>query len=125
MSSFSVVDDSSVSRSDVLQRMVPVLVTSNQDFNANGFGAGNSMYYICTSAVALTFPVDYGRYKGKIVHVSGLGAAVTVPASGASSGVVTSITGGAVNGGTLVASGAWATLVCDGSSGWLVMATDS
>ena len=129
MSSLSVVNDSSVSRSDVLQRVAPVVVSSATalDFNANGFGG--ALYYICSAATTMTFPVDYGRFKGRVVHVSGNGAIATVAQSGASSGAVFAITGGAAinaaGSATLAASGTWVSLICDGSTGWLVFATDS
>jgi hypothetical protein len=128
MSSLSVVNDSSVSRSDVLQNTSPVVVSSasSLDLNANGI---QSLYYICAAATTMTFPVDYGRYKGRVVHVSGNGAAVTVAQSGASSGAVFAITGGAAinaaGSATLAASGTWVSLICDGLSGWLVFATDA
>ena len=129
MSSLSVVNDSSVSRSDVLQGTVPTVISSasSLDFNVNGFGG--ALYFICAAATTMTFPVDYGRYKGRVVHVSGNGAAATVAQSGAASGAVFAITGGAAinaaGSATLAASGTWVSLVCDGSSGWLVFATDS
>jgi len=127
MSSLSVVNDSSVSRSDVLQNTLPVVVSSasSLDLNANGIGSG---LFICTAATTITFPVDYGRYKGRVVHVSANGAAATVAQSGASSGAVFSVSGTAVNNAgsaTLAASGTWLSLICDGSTGWLVFATDA
>ena len=127
MSSLSVVNDSSVSRSDVLQNTFPVVVSSasSLDLNANGI---QSLYYICTAATTITFPVDYGRYKGRVVHVSGNGAIATVAQSGASSGAVFSVSGTAVNNAgsaSLAISGTWVSLICDGSTGWLVFATDA
>ena len=127
MSSLSVVNDSSVSRSDVLQNTSPVVVSSasSLDLNANGI---QSLYYICTAATTMTFPVDYGRYKGRVVHVSGNGATATVAQSGASSGAVFSVSGTAVNNAgsaALAVSGTWVSLICDGSTGWLVFATDA
>ena len=125
MSSLSIVNDSSVSRSDVLERTSPVVISSAStlDFNTNGFKGG--VYYICGAATTMTFPVDYARYKGRVVHVSGNGATVSLSASGTSSGVVYSVSGSSLNGGSLVTSGVWASLICDGSTGWLVFATDS
>jgi hypothetical protein len=126
MSSLSVVNDSSVSRSDVLQRTVLMATGTALDFHANGFNG--TLYVICTSATTLTLPADYGRYKGRVLHVSGNGAAATVAQSATSSGAVFDITGGtAINAGgsaSLAASGAWVSLVCDGSTGWLVFAKD-
>ena len=127
MSSLSVVNDSSVSRSDVLQNTSPVVVSSasSLDLNANGI---QSLYYICTAATTMTLPVDYGRYKGRVVHVSGNGATATVAQSGASSGAVFSVSGTAVNNAgsaALAVSGTWVSLICDGSTGWLVFATDA
>ena len=135
MSSLSVVNDSSVSRSDVLERTVPVVISTAQslDFNTNGFSTGGGvvsssgvLYYICGAATTMTFPVNYSRYKGRVVHISGNGGAVSVPASNVvSSGSVVDISGTSVNGSTLVSSGQWVSLICDGSTGWLVFATDS
>ena len=129
MSSLSVVNDSSVSRSDVLQNTLPVVVSSasSLDLNANGI---QSLYYICTAATTMTFPVDYGRYKGRVVHVSGNGATVTVAQVGASSGAVYAVGTVATpinNAGsaTLAASGTWLSLICDGLAGWFVFATDA
>ena len=128
MSSLSIVEDSSVLRSDVIPRLAPVFLTANTDLSA-GIIPNNSMIYICTSALTLTLPADYARNKGRVIHVVGSGAAVSVPlAATGTSGAVFSTSGGTAinNAGTvpLAASGAWASLVCDGSTGWLVFATD-
>ncbi len=134
MSSLSIVDDSSVLRSDIVARLQPVILTGNTDLSG-GFGNANSMIYICTAAVTLTLPNDYARHKGKILHVVGAGGNVIVPSvlTPTFCGAVFPTTSStvAINAaaspatGTLAASGSWASLVCDGSTGWLVFATDS
>jgi hypothetical protein len=128
MSSLSIIDDSMVTRSDVLARTLPVILTGSKNFNTDGFGEGNSMYFICnpSAAMTITLPVNYAAYKGKVLHFS-LHAAqnLAVPASGASSGVVTGLNGSSVNGTNLLtAAGSFATLVCDGSSSWIVVMRD-
>jgi len=122
----SVVNDTvNVSDLSAPQARVPVLLSANTDLNALGLGsvAGSNMYYITNAPLQLTFPANYSAYDGRVLHVLSYNGAVTVPASSSTSGVVTRLdTGGApINGGTLLAAaGNWATLVCDGVSGWLV-----
>ena len=128
MSSLSIVDDSIVLRSDVIQRTAPVFLSTNTDLSA-GFGVNNPMIYICTAGLTLTLPVDYTRHKGKILHVVGSGGAVSVPQSSATAPPVfpttsSTVASNAAGPATLVASGAWASLVCDGSTGWLIFASD-
>lgn len=129
MSFTSVVNDTvNVSDPSAPQPRVPVLLSSNTDLNALGLGSacGSNMYYITTAPLQLTFPANYSSYQGRVIHVLSYNGAVTVPASSATSGVVSRIdTGGApINGGSLLLiAGNWATLVCDGSTGWLVAMT--
>lgn len=127
MSSLSLVNDLSVSRSDVLERTAPVVISTTQtlDFNSSGFSPLGALYYICGAATTITFPVNYSRYKGRVVHISANGGAVSVSASSTTSGSVFDITGSSVNGTEIASSGRWLSLICDGSTGWLVFATDS
>ena len=131
-----------VLRSDVLPRVLPVILSASTNLNTAGFDPGNTMIYICNAAgIVLTLPgsiaggADYARYKGKIIHVVASTANVVSVAqenttAGTLSGAVYALAGatGKINGlgsATLVPASGWTTLVCDGSTGWLIFGSDS
>ena len=109
---------------------LPVTVTTALDLNASGLTSTN-LYYIMNpnAPVAVTFPVNYAANKGRVLHFLNISSsAISVPVSGASSGVTRNLTStGTFNGGTLLAAatatGSWVSLVCDGTSGWLAFAS--
>ena len=107
---------------------LPVTVTTALDLNASGLTSTN-LYYIMNpgGSVAVTFPVNYSANRGRVLHFLNISAnAITVPASGASSGVAKNLQTGNFNGGNLLAgaaAGSWVSLVCDGTSGWLAFAS--
>lgn len=115
MSSLSIVNDSVVSRSDVLQGVLPVFLSANTDLSS-GFGNSSSLYYICTAALTITLPTDFARHRGKIVNISSHVGAVSSAAN------VKTIAGGTTT--TLCAgAGNWVTLLCDGSA-WNIIMSD-
>ena len=110
---------------------VPVTVTTTLDLNASGLSSTNCYYIMNPGAsVAVTFPVNYAANRGRVLHFLNIANfAITVPASGASSGVAKNLTTGNYNGGNLLpavgatTTGVWVSLVCDGTSGWLAFAS--
>lgn len=114
---------------------VPVAV-GNADLNLNTLGLTNSnMYYTVTPSAArtITLPVNYSSYKGRVLHFlnySSAAVAVTVPTVSTSSGAVYSqsatTASNASTAYTLFApstQGYWVSMVCDGSTGWLIFAS--
>jgi|694.fasta_scaffold08321_4 hypothetical protein len=127
--SLSVVNDNVMASSSLApQARLPLVIPSaTYDLNALGLGPapGPTMYFVATSAVTtLTLPVNYSSNKDRVLHFSSQNGAVTVAQVGVASGAVFSTAGVNINSAgavaLLAATGNWATLVCDGSTGWLV-----
>jgi len=104
-----------VTRADVLQSTVPLVLGGNRDLTVDI--NNNRTYFICTAALTLTLPAASSYYRGRVIHVSS--HVGTVNTAG---GTVTGLNGSTI---TTLLSGAgnWATLVCDESS-WVVVMAD-
>jgi hypothetical protein len=92
--------------------------------------ADSNMYYnvnAATVAVTLTLPANYATYRGRVLHfVNGANFIVSIAATiSGTNGSVIGLDGASLNNATLLAAtaGKWASLVCDGSSGWYVFAS--
>ena len=105
---------------------LPTTAGASADLHASGLSSANLYYRINSSgAFTLTLPANYSAYKGRVLHIVNGTAAHTVSTAAVttSSGALYNTAGSATTTFLAGASGNWATLVCDGSTGWYVVAS--
>lgn len=105
---------------------LPTAAGTSADLHASGLSSTNLYYRINSSgAFTLTLPANYSAYKGRVLHlVNGAANAVTTAAVSSTSGALYNTAGSATTTFLAAAVGNWATLVCDGSTGWFVVASN-
>lgn len=98
---------------------------TSADLHASGLSSANLYYRINSNAAfTLTLPANYSAYKGRVLHiVNGAANAVSTAAVTSSSGALYNTAGTATTTFLAGVAGNWATLVCDGSTGWYVVAS--
>lgn len=104
---------------------LPTTAGASADLHASGLSSANLYYRINSNAAfTLTLPANYSAYKGRVLHiVNGAANAVSTAAVTTSSGALYNTAGSAITSFLAGVAGNWATLVCDGSTGWYVVAS--
>ena len=104
---------------------LPTTAGASADLHASGLSSANLYYRINSNAAfTLTLPANYSAYKGRVLHiVNGAANAVSTAAVTSSSGALYNTAGSATTTFLAGVAGNWATLVCDGSTGWYVVAS--
>lgn len=104
---------------------LPTTAGASADLHASGLSSANLYYRINSNAAfTLTLPANYSAYKGRVLHiVNGAANAVSTATVSSTSGALYNTAGTAITSFLTGVAGNWATLVCDGSTGWYVVAS--